>query len=507
MEKPPEPKEKIPERALKFYILSPTREPLIGIQHVIENCVPDSKDPRFFCELCEHHCDLEPLIEHLNSFEHRKAYIAKEFPFLLKVPPAQNEDRVTFLRRMALDIERDEGLKLYRSNILKEDALLFLETFEIDSDTEALSIMTLTQNLSDSLKTYCIEKANSAKPEDTNAPCQVNSLNQPPGQTFGAGVHPSPIQNPQSPLEAQNRYWPQTQFATGASNANPGLSQQATFTSGMDNWGRQPTEQNNLQQVHGAPINAAQFSLTPDRSQDPSMRFQTNGRFSSGGYGNEHSLYNRGPVPGSAAACLTRSIDDRKPEYWDYKSNPTTFGVDTRSSGSLFDEQAKRSSRDYGARYQTAPEAFSASLTSNYSGTTSMLPGTHAFQPGVRYEKWDSESRSTYIRDLPERIPLEFSSRRLSDSYSASIGTSMLPSNSLSRSPPRLSNVSRTRDADTPAQGATNVLANDIVSLIKGKDVKAASKILTSLAPSHPALKKVNIANLLNLLVKTGTIK
>lgn len=507
MEKPPEPKEKFPERALKIYIFSPNREPLIGIQHVIENCVPDSTEPRFFCELCEHHCDLEPLIEHLNSFEHRKAYIAKEFPFLLKVPPAQNEDRVTFLKRMALDIERDEGLKMYRSNILKEDALRFLETFEIDSDTEALSIMTLTQKLSESLKTYCVEKANSAKSDDANAPGQVNSLNQPPGQTFGAGVHPSPIQNPQLPFDSQNRNWPQTQFATGGSNMSPGLSQQTTYTSGMDSWGRQATEQNNLQQVHGVSINAAQPSFSLARSQDPSMSFQTNGRFSSGGYGNEHSLYDRGSVPGSAASCVTRSIDDRKPEYRDYKSNPTTFGVDTRSSGSWFEEQAKSSIRDYGTRYQTAPEAFSASLTSNYSGTSSMLPGTHAFQPGVRYEKWDSESRSTFIRGLPERAPLEFSSRRLSDSYSASIGTSMLPSNSLSRSPPRLSNVARTRDADIPAQGATNVLANDIVSLIKGKDVKAASKILTSLAPTHPALKKVNIANLLNLLVQTGTIK
>ncbi|XP_069075873.1 uncharacterized protein [Pleurodeles waltl] len=498
METSPESKDKVSERALKHYIFSPTREPLIGIQHVIENSVPDTADPRFFCELCDHRCDLEPLIEHLNSFEHRKAYMAKEYPFLLKVPPAENEDRVTFLRRMALDIERDEGLKMYRSGILKDDALRFLETFEIDSDSEALSIMTLTQNLSESLKTYCLEKASSAKTDDTNASGQVNSLNQPPGQVFGEGVHPSPIQNPQSPFDAQNRIWPQTQFATGGSNMSQGLSQQASYTSGMDSRGLQAIEQN----LHQAPINAAQFSFSLDQSHVPSVSFQTNGQFSSGGYRKEHSLYDRGHGPNSAAASLTRSVDDWKPEYQDYKM---PGGVDARCE-SWLEEQTNRSNRDYGARYQTDPGAFSAGLSSNYSGTTSMLPGIHAFQQGVRYGKWYSEPRSTYIRDLPEHPPLEASARRLSDSYSASTGTRMLPSSSLSRSPPHLSNVGRTRDADL-VQGATNVLANDILTLIKGKDVKAASKILTTLAPTHPALQKVNIANLLNLLVQTGTIK
>ncbi|XP_029445825.1 uncharacterized protein LOC115084727 [Rhinatrema bivittatum] len=187
-------------KSLADYIKEPSREPLIGLEYVVEHRTPGKKTPTYNCELCEYKTELAPIVQHLIGFKHRKAYIAKEFPFLLKTPPGIKEDRIQFLRRMAQDIEKDEGIKMYKidpgpkleplmsvkppaehpkqktrwgpaqedKNSQKEQALKFLETFEIDSDNEAYSIITLTESLTHALKGYCFQQKAIAKANEIN---------------------------------------------------------------------------------------------------------------------------------------------------------------------------------------------------------------------------------------------------------------------------------------------------------------------------------------------------
>ncbi|XP_069476633.1 uncharacterized protein [Ambystoma mexicanum] len=540
MEEPPDcsqaKKLKNAERSLKLYISYPNRDPLIGLQHVIENTSPESTDPRFTCELCEYRSDLDSLIEHLNSFEHRKSYIAKEYPFLLRVPPAQNEDRVTFLRRMALDIERDEGVKMYRSEVLKEDALQFLETFEIDSDEEALLVMTLTQTLSDNLKTFCLQRTESVK---TNVPAQVNSVSQPFGQPVDAGTQPSSMQNQQAPIDTQNRKWnQQAQLPAGSGNLSQddtvrGLIPQAHYASGhavpfsVERSGDslRYTPNGNQPPVYGSVSNDSELRpFAPNETRGP-------GGFSSANrvYGNEYNLSDRGPRPGSLPG---RPLPiDRLPEYPDYRRNPITPSLDSARSANWIQEPSSRYVRDQGPRYTNVSEGYSS------GSNTRMMPDAFASQQEAglqkylppksaapfrtsfpsdlyrerprsmtdlgRPEKWQLEYARRYMREFPERAPLDPSVHNTSSAYSDAVGARMLPASA----PLRSSTLPRMGLQDVPTQGATSGLAADILTLIKGKDVKAASKILTTLAPTHPALKKVNIANLLNLLVQTGTIK
>ncbi|XP_030065745.1 uncharacterized protein LOC115474425 [Microcaecilia unicolor] len=186
-------------KTLADYIKEPCREPLIGLEYVVEHRSPGKKTPTYSCELCDYKTELAPIVQHLIGFKHRKAYIGKEFPFLLKTPPGIKEDRIQFLRRMAQDIEKDEGVKTYKidpgpkpeplmsvkmpierlksktrwdaqdkKNSLNEEALQFLESFEIASDAEAFSVMTITEELSHTLKGYCFKQKAIAKANEIN---------------------------------------------------------------------------------------------------------------------------------------------------------------------------------------------------------------------------------------------------------------------------------------------------------------------------------------------------
>ncbi|KAM3928948.1 uncharacterized protein RB166_006785 isoform 2-T3 [Leptodactylus fuscus] len=172
---------------LKDYISRVDREPLIGLEYVLEYCYKTKANQieiRYFCELCECDTDLDPMVEHLAGFGHRKHYLAKEYPYVLKAQSSSKEDQSLFIRRMALEIEREEGTKMYmmdpsiwmdtmitlrtadkkrkktRWNDDKNDetrmkkALIFLETFEIESEIEATTVARLCEKLTANVKFY-----------------------------------------------------------------------------------------------------------------------------------------------------------------------------------------------------------------------------------------------------------------------------------------------------------------------------------------------------------------
>ncbi|XP_063778956.1 uncharacterized protein LOC134927837 isoform X46 [Pseudophryne corroboree] len=171
---------------LKDYMHRTDREPLIGLQYVLEYKVRTKAnriEPRYVCELCNLKTDVVPMVEHLAGFKHRKLYLTKEYPYVLKAPDSK-ESWSQFVRRMALEIEREEGSKMYKvDNTVRMEsktpakqpnrktrwdiegnqsqrmnkALEYLESFEIDNDSEAMTATGLSSKLTADLK-LCSER-------------------------------------------------------------------------------------------------------------------------------------------------------------------------------------------------------------------------------------------------------------------------------------------------------------------------------------------------------------
>ncbi|KFO92538.1 hypothetical protein N320_01732, partial [Buceros rhinoceros silvestris] len=58
---------------------------------------------------------MAPMIEHLSGYKHRRAYISKEFPDKMRRKTSEvKECKISFLRRIAAELEKTEGLKMYK---------------------------------------------------------------------------------------------------------------------------------------------------------------------------------------------------------------------------------------------------------------------------------------------------------------------------------------------------------------------------------------------------------
>ncbi|XP_060103778.1 uncharacterized protein LOC132577996 [Heteronotia binoei] len=103
-------------RCLKDYMKDPNREePLIGLEYVLEVQFQGRRDPCYECQLCMFKTEIVPMIEHLIGQRHRKAYIIKHYPDKGKRKANDpKEDRARFFRRIAREIEKEEGLKMYK---------------------------------------------------------------------------------------------------------------------------------------------------------------------------------------------------------------------------------------------------------------------------------------------------------------------------------------------------------------------------------------------------------
>ncbi|XP_021242066.1 uncharacterized protein LOC110393493 [Numida meleagris] len=173
---------------LKDFINDPKREePLVGLEHVVEIRFEGRKEPHYECKLCGFNTEMAPMIEHLSGYKHRRAYISKEFPDKIKRKATDvKECKVSFLKRIAGELEKTEGLKMYKIEgyirpttsppskkkarweddhkhendpFWKQKALEFLETFHITSDSEATRVVRVTQELTEALKSFCEKKA------------------------------------------------------------------------------------------------------------------------------------------------------------------------------------------------------------------------------------------------------------------------------------------------------------------------------------------------------------
>ncbi|XP_015261053.1 PREDICTED: uncharacterized protein LOC107105568 [Gekko japonicus] len=175
-------------RCLKDYMKDPNREePLIGLEYVLEVRFQGRRDPCYECQLCQFNTEIVPMIEHLIGQRHRKVYLMKHFPDKGKRNANDpKEDRVRFLRRIAREVEKEEGLKMYKVEgyerpgatssaakkrarwsgsfkpendpVLRQKALEYMDFFEITSDTEATQVIRIAQSLSEALKGFCEKK-------------------------------------------------------------------------------------------------------------------------------------------------------------------------------------------------------------------------------------------------------------------------------------------------------------------------------------------------------------
>ncbi|XP_078543863.1 uncharacterized protein LOC144829022 [Lissotriton helveticus] len=513
-------------KSLKDYMDEPLREPLIGLEHVVEYSVPGKAEPCYHCELCGFKTELAPMIEHLNGFRHRRAYISKEFPFLLKAPPGQKEDKVQFLRRMAADIERDEGLKMYRADLLsakkkikslleitpdeipiqrntsdnpvsdnetlKTKALQSLETYEIESDAEAVLLMTITQELSEILKAYCLKvKEETAHAEKV---ARARSGAEPLSQTnpaippllehpFGPPGKWNLLPGQQAPNNAGNRNWPNNpiqqnqpaQNPAGGPNWNQGIMQnQPALDPG--NWDRGPMMQvrQGLKPTAGyaqpAPLGRPDMFVSKgigsERSQFAPKESCGPGSFSSGSsFGNEYGPTGRAP--------LLSSMPGAPPQLF-MQTNPSAPATNKLLDVPRSDPLANRFMRglpDQGTMHQpVAPGGFRSNVPANFNTGPKMLPSNINTDGRI--------GTVGYSQFMPPNSHLN---------ARAPLGP-VLPMAS-----------------EMPEKKASPLTA-EILSRIRGKDVKSATAILGSLVASNPALQKVNMTNLLNLLVETGTI-
>ncbi|XP_053323799.1 uncharacterized protein LOC128497661 [Spea bombifrons] len=239
--------------SLRDYINRPDREPLIGLEYVTEykQKKTDKIETKYKCEICDVDSELAPMIEHLTGSRHRKLYLAREYPFVLKAP--FNKDLASFMKRMALEIEQEEGIKMYKidpatkleslltlkvpqlkksqrksrwdiegnSESRKKKALEYLENFNIESESEATKVTNLTDKLTEGLKVYTA-KANEeslfparvAKAKDVAVAIIQNSLME--RNTVKSSQKKMPGNNPPfNPNTAENMIMKQSLGAQG----------------------------------------------------------------------------------------------------------------------------------------------------------------------------------------------------------------------------------------------------------------------------------------------------
>ncbi|KAM5170727.1 uncharacterized protein ACMZJ9_003605 [Mantella aurantiaca] len=172
---------------LKDYIGRKDREPIIGLEYILEYKVQVNSDEiktKYFCEICEMDSGVVPMLDHLCGFKHRKLYCGKEYPYVLKALFSTKEDRAVFMRRMATEIEKEEGTKTYKMDPLirmvpvmnvksteakqskrktrwdsegdrqkkMKQALDYLDLYKVDSEAQATAVEKLLEKLTADLK-------------------------------------------------------------------------------------------------------------------------------------------------------------------------------------------------------------------------------------------------------------------------------------------------------------------------------------------------------------------
>nr|XP_021384377.1 uncharacterized protein LOC110469698 isoform X1 [Lonchura striata domestica]XP_021384379.1 uncharacterized protein LOC110469698 isoform X2 [Lonchura striata domestica] len=520
---------------LKDFMNDPRREePLIGLEHVVEIRFEGRREPRYECRLCGCNSEVAPMIEHLSGYKHRREYISKEFPDKMRRKPTDvREYKVSFFRRLAGELEKSEGLKMYQMEgytrpatssplkkkarweddnkhendpVRKQKALEFLETFHITSDSEATLVVRLTQGLMEALKAFCEKKA------ADNYTNSIGPLMSVPQDKFpereGVPEH----------------YGPDVEYK-GSSDWNQGfLSQYEEYSEGAS---FVPAHSNSYQDgsssCHLRSDNFASMSLFRDSpAVEPDIP-------ASGVSEWLRQLRNSMPCTNMAAGATSYQTSPVKEYSAEYISSDVQ-GSELRDNRLSFDrentkwrnQQACTKARhisdqelsypNSSASYPSSTQFFTNYSSQNYSAyknyesvntCTSSTNSAVSGRGGSRWHQdtrwnewnedyrwnedssWKQESRCQGFRYQKSVYQRDWSSHQ--DSFSGS-GS--------------YQDHQQFRSSEEMVDRVDTGLAPNTVNKLLGKDVPTMTRMLKQLAPYYPALQKVNIQTFVNVLIE-----
>ncbi|XP_014111584.1 PREDICTED: uncharacterized protein LOC102111982 isoform X2 [Pseudopodoces humilis] len=507
---------------LKDFMNDPRREePLIGLEYVVEIRFEGRREPRYECRLCGCNTEVAPMIEHLSGYKHRREYISKEFPDKMRRKPSDaKECKVSFLKRIAGELEKSEGLKMYKIEgytrpatsspskkkarweddykhendpVRKQKALEFLETFRITSDSEATLVVHITQELMEALRAFCEKRA------ADNYTNSVGPLMSVPQDKFPERENIS------------EHYGPDGEYK-GSSDWNQGFLSQ--YEECSEDFSFAPAHSNSYHAYDGSyscHLRSEDFAMMPPLRDSPAVEpdnpvsgisewlRQLRNSVSVAGA----SSYTTGPVKEYSAEYI--SSDVQGSELLD---NRFSFG---RENTKWRDQQACTDSRHISdqelpypsssasypssARYSTnyASQNYSCYTNSESVNTCTSLANSGVSERGgsrwhqdTRWNEWKQESRCQGFRYQKSGYQRDWSSHQ--DSFCGS-GS--------------YQDHQQFRNSEEIFDGVDAGLAPNTVNRLLGKDVPTMTRMLKQLAPYYPALQKINIQTFINVLIET----
>ncbi|XP_053570355.1 uncharacterized protein LOC128660493 [Bombina bombina] len=185
-----------PQYTMKdFCNLSPNeRGAILGLEYVLEyrfHVGRGKKEVGYFCKLCMYDASLDRMVQHITGFRHRKIFLARKYPFVMKAVPSENStEKKLFLKKIARQIEKEEGEKTFmvdeqslkkklnkseisalkalsqtmptkwsieeNTDLLMKTAIDYSEELEIDSDSEVNKVSTIMMQMAWRLRMYAL---------------------------------------------------------------------------------------------------------------------------------------------------------------------------------------------------------------------------------------------------------------------------------------------------------------------------------------------------------------
>ncbi|XP_050748873.1 uncharacterized protein LOC127013859 [Gymnogyps californianus] len=526
---------------LKDFMNDPKREePLVGLEHVVEIRFEGRKEPHYECKLCGFNTEMAPMIEHLSGYKHRRAYISKEFPDKMKrKTTGVKECKVSFLRRIARELEKTEGLKMYKIEgyirpstsppskkkarweddykhendpVRKQKALEFLETFHITSDSEATLVVHITQELTEALKAFCEKKA-AVNYTNSLRPLMSVSQDEFPGRK-SIPKHYKPYGKSKGHSNWNQGFLSQYEECSADASFAPANSYSYQTDDGSSSYG--------LRSNDFAMMSALRDSFTLQTGSPASGISEWLRQFSLSASGSNSA--------GGASSYETSPVNEYSAEYMsndvrgsELPGNRISYGGESTNWGNQQACTKARSVSDQGLPYPNSSASYPSSgrystnypsqsyssykndesvntCTSSANAAVSGRGGSRwnedsrwnqrsSWNPESSWNKessWNQESRCQGFRHQKSGYKSDWSSHQYSFSGSGSYR-----------------DYQQFRSSDKMFDEDAVGLTPNILNRLRGKDVPTMTRMLKQLAPYYPALQKLNIQTLVNVLVET----
>ncbi|XP_074732461.1 uncharacterized protein LOC141946488 [Strix uralensis] len=526
---------------LKDFMNDPKREePLVGLEHVVEIRFEGRKEPHYECKLCGFNTEMAPMIEHLSGYKHRRAYISKEFPGKMKRETTEvKECKVSFLRRIAGELEKTEGLKMYKIEgyirpstsppskkkarweddykyendpVRKQKALEFLETFHITSDSEATLVVHITQELTEALKAFCEKKAavnytNSLRPLMSIAQDEFPGRKSIPKHYKPYGKSKGNSNWNQGYLSRYEECSADDSFVSANSYSYQTDDRSSSYGLRSDDFAMMSALRDSLALQTGSPASGIsewlrQFSRSASGSN------------SAGGA----CSYETSPVSEYSAEYMSNDVRGSK-----LPDNRISYGGESTNWGNQQAFTKARHMSDQGLPYANSSASYPPSgrystnypfqSYSSYKNEESVNTCTSSATPAVsgrggcrwnedfrwnedsswnqssswnQESNWSQESRCQGFRHPKSGYRSDWSSHQYSFSGSGSY-----------REYQQFRSSDKIFDEDAVG------LTPNILNRLRGEDIPTMTRMLKQLAPYYPALQKLNIQTLVNVLVET----